>query len=265
VYLKGDTASFRVFLEQIGDVGVALCTLAISTHTFAEIILRWQEPKSFTLPKVALSLFVLFLFLISTIGYVIHRNSDYYGNTVYWCWITKKYLAEGIGLEYAWLWLTAAVNFLLYFVVFLVLKQYLIVEKTVTGRFHIYVTSRKARAELRRYPQFVPPHRVLYFPAAYIITVIPVAIVRIHAFVTSANDVPFPATVLGGMFFSAGGFFNVMVYTFTRPGLLRPMRRRSLPPVVERPNPRVFDIHNRIEYPSRPDQVALVMKSHAII
>jgi hypothetical protein len=50
--------------------------------------------------------------------------------------------------------------------------------------------------------------------------VLPIGIVRIHQFVSST--VPFPAVVFAGVLFSASGFFNVVVYTLTRPALLRP-------------------------------------------
>ena len=56
---------------------------AIAVHTFANIVLRWSEPRGFTLPLVVLGFIVVFLTLIVGVGYALHRDSDYFGNTVY--------------------------------------------------------------------------------------------------------------------------------------------------------------------------------------
>lgn len=81
------------------------------------------------------------------------------------CWITEKYLGEGIGLEYAWMWLAATLNLAYYLAAFLVLKGYLFVERTLNGRYNVYVymTSRKTREELRNYyGSPVSPYRLLW-------------------------------------------------------------------------------------------------------
>ena len=56
----------------------------------------------------------------------------------------------------------------------------------------------------------------------YSLKVVPIAIPRLHSFVSPGSKVPPPATFFTGMLFSASGFFNVVVYTITRPALLRP-------------------------------------------
>lgn len=92
--------------------------------------------------------------------------------------------------------------------------------------------------------------------------VLPVSVARIHAFVASTESVPFPATVFGDMLFAAGGFINVMIYTFARPGLLQLKRRSTTSsPVMERPRKPVFLLPPEIYGLSRPDQVALPVRS----
>ena len=59
----------------------AVQTIAI--HTFANIVLRWREPNNFILPLVVLGFIVVFLTLIVGLGYAVHRDSDYFGNTNY--------------------------------------------------------------------------------------------------------------------------------------------------------------------------------------
>lgn len=51
--------------------------------------------------------------------------------------------------------------------------------------------------------------------------VLPIGITRVRQLV-SKSAVPAPATFFAAAIFSASGLFNVLVYTSTRPGLLRP-------------------------------------------
>jgi len=111
------------------------------------MILRWQEPQSFLLPIIVLSFFAVLLTLFVGIGYAVHmhKQQHYIGQTTYCqfpcssrcrvvdissgCWIKSKWIADGIGLEYAWMWFTAAMNLLFYVPVFLVLQGLVVVEE----------------------------------------------------------------------------------------------------------------------------------------
>ena len=114
--IEGHFCTIQGVLKQFGEVGVALwydvlawktvCHLLVSVaqlsefisavlfyltetfqtiaiHTFATIVLRWKEPKGFTLPLVVLGFIVVFLMLVVGLGYAAHRDSDYFGNTKY--------------------------------------------------------------------------------------------------------------------------------------------------------------------------------------
>jgi len=222
-------------LEQIGDVGVSLCTMAIATHTFAELILRWSEPRSFRIPIIVITLYAIFISLIIGIGTATHRGKDYYGDTTYWCWIRKNYVVDGIALEYAWLWLAALLNVLFYIPVFLVLRRILIVEPVLSNwsGYQMRFTNHEERRTLRQsVTKMIKPHRMLFYPAVYIVTVVPIGISRIHS-LTSGSSTSTPlnvtansttvATVICSVLFEASGFFNVLVFTFTRPALRRPL------------------------------------------
>ncbi|KZT40448.1 hypothetical protein SISSUDRAFT_477102 [Sistotremastrum suecicum HHB10207 ss-3] len=115
--VEGPFCTAQGMIEQIGDVGVALAILAIAVSTWGHIVLHWTTAPS---PKVALvivSLIWSFVILVTSISLGVHRNrvDPYYGNTKYWCWIrSPTYWKDGIALEYAWMWMTALVNILLY-------------------------------------------------------------------------------------------------------------------------------------------------------
>ncbi|KIJ45112.1 hypothetical protein M422DRAFT_46923 [Sphaerobolus stellatus SS14] len=176
------------------------------------------------MPFIILSLIVIILTLFVGVGFATNRGKiPYFGQTVYWCWIRKEHIRKGIGLEYAWMWFTACMNILFYIPVFLVLQNIVIVKpaKTRMG-YKLNFPSKKQRQDLRKMSMGgVKAHRMLFYPAVYIMTVVPIGAARIREFVAT-DSVPFSATVFCGILFSASGFFNVLVYTFTRPALFRP-------------------------------------------
>jgi len=63
------------------------------------------------------------------------------------CWIKSKYIAEGIGLEYAWMWFAAAMNLLFYIPVFLVLQGLMVVEDDEDTRSWWRYTFRRTTPE----------------------------------------------------------------------------------------------------------------------
>ncbi|KAF8508131.1 hypothetical protein JB92DRAFT_2955067 [Gautieria morchelliformis] len=235
---EGRFCTAQGILEQLvfklGDVG------AIAAHTFAELILRWKEPPNFTIPLVVLALYGIFLALITGVGFVVHRNSDYFGDTTYWCWIKKSFIGEGIGLEYAWLWTAGTLNLFLYVPVFLALKHIIVVEPTSTCfRYRVKWTTKEERLIARGQAAPVNPRRMLYYPAVYLVTTLPISLARIPGFVSS-TQVPFAVTAVSGVLFSASGLFNVIVYTTTRPALLRSSGRAADVTARRHHPPKVF-------------------------
>lgn len=75
-------------MKQMGDVGVALTTLTIATHTFLVLGLRWHPPTrilSIPVPFIVVSLIWTFIVLAIAIPAGLHQTSDapYYSNTGY--------------------------------------------------------------------------------------------------------------------------------------------------------------------------------------
>jgi hypothetical protein len=120
------------------------------------------------------------LALITGVGVAVHRNSDYFGNTTYClytlltalsplayisnsgCWITKNFIGDGIGLEYAWLWLAGGLNLFLYVPVFLTLKHIIVVEPTSTFfRYRVKRTTKEERLIAQGQVDLVNPRRML--------------------------------------------------------------------------------------------------------
>jgi len=206
----------------MGDVGVALTSLAIAVHTFCLLVFRWRSPPITAL--LVIGFIWLFIALIIGITFATHKGQMYYGDTQYWCWITAHYSSERIVLEYLWLYISAFASLIIYAFLALVVKGFVIVN----GR-SIRITTGEERVN----EQFISTNHngvgkdsksiamgLLFYPAVYIITVLPIAVVRWTTFSGQNSNIPFAATAFSDLLFASSGWLNVTLYSFTRPKLL---------------------------------------------
>lgn len=90
-------------IYQLGNVGSALWSLAIATHTFAVLFLRCHVSG-----MACLTTFVGVWLLIGSIvavGPAVVQNEmqgPFHGLSGTWCWITDEYQGSKLGLEYFW-------------------------------------------------------------------------------------------------------------------------------------------------------------------
>ncbi|KAJ8520137.1 hypothetical protein ONZ45_g3019 [Pleurotus djamor] len=122
--VEGPFCTSQGVLQQIGDVGVALNSLAIAGYTFCVLALRYHPPFLSTI--IAIATGWIFLGLITGVAAGIHQGSGYYGDTGYWCWITEDFAQERIALEYFWMWLAAFTNIVIYILLALLVKGHII-------------------------------------------------------------------------------------------------------------------------------------------
>ncbi|KII93803.1 hypothetical protein PLICRDRAFT_171510 [Plicaturopsis crispa FD-325 SS-3] len=219
-------------LKHIGDIGVALTSLVIGIDTFNVVVLRWTAPKQTAL--VVLGVMWLFISLVVGLSYRIHQGEGFYGDTQYWCWITDRFRAEQIVLDYLWIWIASFLNCIIYGILALVVNGFigggkLRISSSSTGG----VIGRRDSA--RRGGRTVAT-QMLFYPAVYIITVLPIAVARFMHF--GGHGVPFPATAFSDILYVSSGILDVILFSFTRPTLL-PDRYTdndySLPPLSTPP------------------------------
>ncbi|KAH8102518.1 hypothetical protein BXZ70DRAFT_1006435 [Cristinia sonorae] len=197
--VEGSVCTTQGVLKQLGDVGVALASLAIAVHTFSAVVLGWRPKHNYTVAIGVLGTIWLFLFLIVVVSLTVHNGPRYYGDTQYWCWITSSYPAQRIALEYVWMWTTALINIILYIPITLVLKG---VISTSGGRLKIILQPKCSGTPL----------------SILALSVLPIAIVRWDSFL--GHCIPWPATVASDVIFACSGLLNVLLFTVTRPGLI---------------------------------------------
>ncbi|KAF4603177.1 succinate dehydrogenase flavoprotein subunit [Pleurotus pulmonarius] len=241
VAFKGQICTAQSVLEQMGDVGVALTTLVIASHTFIVLVLRWHTPARVTIkwfsipvPFIVLSFIWTFITLAIAIPAGLHQSNPdkpYFSRTGYWCWINESYPKERIGLEYFWLWAAAFIQIILYVFLALVLRGLVVVENGSFGwaskakspghrdDYSYESDSAKEARDEEAKAANKTAMQMLFYPLVYIITIFPISIARWVSF--SGTAIPSAATMFADIMFCSSGFLNVLLYTITRPGVVR--------------------------------------------
>ncbi|KAL0951350.1 hypothetical protein HGRIS_008054 [Hohenbuehelia grisea] len=213
-------------LKQVGDVGVAFTSLAIAIHTFSVLAIRFHAPRSVAI--IVIALIWVFIALAVGIAWATYKGQEYYGATQYWCWITEDFPRERIALEYFWMWFSAFGNIILYVLLTFFLKGMISFDN---HRVHFHAVGTYFPNEIGGPESDVNGRRsralawqLLFYPAVYTITVLPVTVVRWLTFY--GHYVPFAATAFASVLFSSSGLLNALLFTLTRPRLLPDHRIR---------------------------------------
>lgn len=216
---EGTYCTAQGIFQQMGDVGVALCSLAIAVYTFCVLAVRWHPPFISTI--VVIVLIWIFLALITGVASAKHGAQGYYGDTKYWCWITDHFEDERIALEYFWMWLAAMGNIVIYVLLAFLVKGFLSFSGC-SVRFHKPITPVESDPlsieNTNRSRTTAIAVQMLFYPAVYTITVFPMTVTRWMSF--SGASVPFAATAFASVTFWSSGLFNVILFAITRPRLL---------------------------------------------
>ncbi|KAF7972377.1 hypothetical protein HWV62_18086 [Athelia sp. TMB] len=102
-------------LQQIGETGSALATLAIAVHTIIAVL--WGKLSRNTLVAyIVVGSTWLFVILFVAIGVSLntHGSEHYETPDGYWCWIGKNHKLEEYLGEYVWMWVAMFVSFAAY-------------------------------------------------------------------------------------------------------------------------------------------------------
>ncbi|RXW18068.1 hypothetical protein EST38_g7786 [Candolleomyces aberdarensis] len=179
------------------------------------LILRWKVPRH--APEAGVAFIWIFIALVVGIPNAVHRNESYYGDTDYWCWVRRDFQASQLLSEYVWMWVSAFIMAILYGIMFLVMRGFLIVGNGVRwakrqNRVKLDLSGgddeeeRAARAMA---------NLLLFYPAVYIICVFPISLARWLRFGRGSKP-PFQFTLFASALFSFSGLFNVILYFMTR-------------------------------------------------
>ncbi|KAG9075641.1 hypothetical protein FRC06_009972, partial [Ceratobasidium sp. 370] len=204
----GGYCDAQASLQFLGETSVSIWTLAITLHTArcATHARRSDFRPWFCFSIVAAVWIYVFAFNFGAYRSVNSIDNDdpanYFAPTPFWCWIGPAHGAKKYA-EYIWLWLAGAGNIVVYVPLFLLLRG--------------------EEGELREHCW-----KMLYYPAAYTILVLPLSVVRWMTFTKpSLADPQLPSMAslaTAQMTFHAlyrlSGVINVALVLGTRPGVL---------------------------------------------
>ncbi|KIJ53946.1 hypothetical protein M422DRAFT_24943 [Sphaerobolus stellatus SS14] len=205
-------------VQQIGETGVALATLAIAVHTFLIIFFRRGGRAKAASVAIVATIWI-FVILFAVIGSQTLTDGDdrYITPSPYGCWLSPRHKTIQLTGEYLWLWLAALVSLILYVPLALRLAGYV----QPTGRMWWEYRVPRNR---RLYGDELPPKpsrdafTMLLYPISYFFLVLPNSICRWMGF--TGHPIPSAATFFSTSLFGLSGLINVLLLWYTRPGLL---------------------------------------------
>ncbi|KAN0105262.1 hypothetical protein V8E52_011201 [Russula decolorans] len=208
IVTTGPYCTVQGLVQQTGELGVGLITLLLAIHTFVAAVLQvGLKARGVALSLVCLA--CVFIMLWVAIGAGIHKN--YVTPTPYWCWISPQFPGDRLGGETIWMWIALFASAILYIPLYFWAEGFWSVDERY--RFHwrdpdLRVGYTQRRATLR----------ILLYPLAYSLVILPLTIARNVQF--RLHNVPSAVTFSVVSFFNLSGAINVLLCLIVRPRLL---------------------------------------------
>ncbi|EDR07123.1 uncharacterized protein LACBIDRAFT_298950 [Laccaria bicolor S238N-H82] len=194
---EGSLCRAQAVLKQLGSDSVALTCLAITLQTFFTLILRWNIRR--TASKLTILGIWAFTGLVIGIPYAATRTQRYYGPTGYWCWILSTHKTAQLMSQYLYMWSTAILMVILYGIMFLIMHNGMIDEEV----------DKESKKVARR---------LLFYPVVYVVCVAPLSVTRWMGF--QGDNVSYQVLLFSSTLYALTGFFNLILFSITRPALL---------------------------------------------
>jgi len=229
----GDFCTAQGIVQQLGDTGSALATLAIAIHTF--VVALWGiQPHQHSIAYAIVGLTWIFVCFFVGIGVSINtRGSNFYESPVgYWCWIGNHYLPEQLAGQYIWVWVTMVISFLAYTTLFFWARGNISVSQQHWWKFQVHSDTDVVQdidPGGRRWRSF----RMIVYPIVFAVIALPLSVVRWRSgFGGSKHHLP-TATFAVEFLYSLSGVLNVLLFLFTRSDLLLPRNRLGVAPRLQ--------------------------------
>ncbi|KAI0746923.1 hypothetical protein C8Q80DRAFT_1105630 [Daedaleopsis nitida] len=219
--VEGPLCSAQGGIKQAGNLGVAVwcVSFAISLQVFMILFVR----------RVALSamhswvilgagwFLIAFTVAIGPLAIQTEKGGSYFGPTGFWCWITENYPREQFYLEYFFEYVSAGVSFVLYTAILLRVRGNL-VRTSERWQLRFVPHGERWRLAIRRdvvdSSMMAVATRMVWYPVAYTILLLPVTIARFVSF--SGHAVPFRVMIFADFVFNIQGLVNVLLLLATR-------------------------------------------------
>ncbi|KAF8580212.1 hypothetical protein K439DRAFT_1637189 [Ramaria rubella] len=233
----------------MGDLGSTVWSCVIAAHTFTGLALGKQWSN-----KVVGVIVVLgwtFVITLTAFGPVLLTKADkgsFFSIAGTWCFISSEYAVARLVIHYIPLFIAAAVIFIFYILVFLVLRGNLNFTPE-TGS--VSLCPHTPIMDALSHQRIILAKRMLWYPIAYLTCILPIAVTRLVGF--DEETVPESVWIFGMFFLFSLGAADAVIYTTTR-HLLKPLyttlagksRPASLASLITKPQPaHIEDAWNR--------------------
>lgn len=215
----GTLCSFQGVIKQAGNVGAAVWSFALALLAFCLLFLRARVSTRLVWSMIAIG----WTFIISVVAIgplAVHKKSlgPYFGPSGFWCWISERYPAAQVCLEYMLEWMSALFSFVLYVTVLLRVRGNL--SRDTTGRWSLRWVPSSESWQLgfaRDYldsSTFKMAANIVWYPVIYTVLIVPMSIARFASY--AGARVPDEFTFLADLIYALGGFTNLVLFLGTR-------------------------------------------------
>lgn len=216
---NGSFCTAQGAIKQAGNISTALWSFMISLHLFNILFLRTSVTRLGLWLTLAGGWFaVAFIVFIGPAAIEKPESGPYFGISGRWCWITSSYPEPQILLEYFLEFLSATLAFILNTIVLLRVRGNLVHHQ---GKWKLQFISSDESWRLGFARDLIDStmlklaQRMVWFPVAYTIILIPITITRLTEFM-GPTPPPFGATVFAAVIFNLTGFINVLLIIIIR-------------------------------------------------
>ncbi|KAK0226182.1 hypothetical protein IW262DRAFT_745741 [Armillaria fumosa] len=213
----GPLCTIQGALKQMADVSTAFWTLTMAVQTLFHLVLDLHL-RQFILWMTLVAGWsgILTVVLAGPATLNVDERGPYYGITGYWCWITDAYPLQRIILDYIFMFIAALGSLLIYAFIFLRLRGHIEMDGWTLNRFRLRPVKRVGDWRMTDSDNEATKiaKRMVLYPIAYIIMVLPITVTRFMAF--TGQTVTLEATVFSSTLFLFSGIVNVVLFATTR-------------------------------------------------
>ncbi|KZP09505.1 hypothetical protein FIBSPDRAFT_679383, partial [Athelia psychrophila] len=213
----GGYCTAQGIIQQIGETGSALATLAIAIYSVFAVL--WGKlSRNFVAAYLVVGITWIFVAMLVSIG-VPRYGRNYETPDGFWCWIGKKHSIDRYLGEYVWMWAAMLVSFLAYTPLFFWARGNLRIapaywwkirfHKIIPDEYNIDPDGQKRRAM-----------GLIAYPLVFALIVLPLSVVRWTSDFGTSKHKLVVLTFATQFLHSLSGAFNVLLFLFTRSGLL---------------------------------------------
>jgi len=223
-------------LQQLGETGAAIATLAIAVQTFVTI--WWLKNPSKLVALISVGMLWLFVIVFVAVEFAVNTNppDSYYATpTPYWCWIGQRFSWQRIAGEYVWFWLTLFISIALYFPLYLLHREVIRPGKSWYAPSEVKEEDIEDRIPVVSTALSQKPSKLwtaILYPILYCVITLPLSVARWIEFRQEATGgemhISPTATFICGIIFTMSGVFNAVMYLLTRTWLFRPEQRADV-------------------------------------